>query len=154
MDDGLKLGARLLLAGLFVAGAAQKLLQPEVVEGLLAGIGMPGWLVWPALLFNTLAAGALLLGMAVRPVALALAAYCGMTSLFHFIPGDGWQMSIFVKNWAIAGGLLALASAGPGRFALGRRGRMQGTRHRDLRGAGPNGQRGACTDDGREPPGL
>ena len=40
--------------------------------------------------------------------ALALAAYCAATSAFHFIPGDGWQMSIFVKNWAIAGGCLAL----------------------------------------------
>ena len=44
-------------------------------------------------------------------VALSLAAYCAVTSVFHFIPGDPWQMSIFVKNWAIAGGCLALAVA-------------------------------------------
>jgi putative oxidoreductase len=120
MDDGLKLAARILLAGLFVAGTAQKLLQPGVVEAMLAGMGLPEWLVWPALVFNAVGAAALLAGVAVRPVALALAAYCGVTSLFHFIPGDGWQMSIFIKNWAIAGGLLALAAAGPGRFAIGR----------------------------------
>lgn len=120
MDDGLKLAARVLMAGLFVAGTAQKLLQPGVVEAMLAGIGMPGWLIWPALALNALGAAALLLGVVVRPVALVLAAYCGVTSIFHFIPGDGWQMSIFIKNWAIAGGLLALAAAGPGRFALGK----------------------------------
>ena len=120
MDDRLKLVARVLMAGLFVAGTAQKLLQPGVVEAMLAGIGMPGWLIWPALALNALGAAALLLGVAVRPVALVLVAYCGLTSIFHFIPGDGWQMSIFIKNWAIAGGLLALAAAGPGRFALGK----------------------------------
>lgn len=120
MDDRLKLGARMLLAALFVAGTLQKLLQPGVVEGLLQGMGMPGWLVWPALALNAIGAAALLLGVAVRPVALVLATYCGITSIFHFIPGDGWQMSIFIKNWAIAGGLLALAAAGPGRFAFGK----------------------------------
>jgi putative oxidoreductase len=33
-----------------------------------------------------------------------------MTSWFHLLPDDPWQMSIFVKNRAIAGGLLVLAS--------------------------------------------
>jgi putative oxidoreductase len=53
-----------------------------------------------------------------RPLAFLLAGYCALTSLFHYIPSDGWQMSIFVKNWAIAGGCLALAAAGSGRWAL------------------------------------
>lgn len=120
MDDVLRLMARLLLALLFVAGALQKALQPGMVEGLLGGMGMAPWLVWPALAFNAAGAAALILGVALRPVTLMLAAYCGFTSLFHLIPGDGWQMSIFVKNWAIAGGLLALAAAGAGRYALRR----------------------------------
>ena len=121
MEDGLRLGARLLLAALFVAGAVQKFTEPAMVEGLLAGMGMARWLVWPALIFNAAGALALILGVAVRPVALALAAYCAFTSMFHFIPADGWQMSIFVKNWAIAGGFLALAAAGPGRYRVGGR---------------------------------
>lgn len=120
MDDVLKLAARLLLAALFVAGALQKTLQPETVTALLAGMGWPQLLVWPALALNASGAVALILGVQVRPVALVLAVYCAVTSVFHLIPGDGWQMSIFVKNWAIAGGLLALAVAGPGRFALRR----------------------------------
>ncbi len=112
------LGARLLVAQLFLLGTAQKWLDPSAVEGLLAGRGLPEWLIWPALAFN-LAGGAMLaLGIWTRPVALLLAAYCGVTSIFHFIPGDGWQMSIFVKNWAVAGGCLALAAAGSGRWAL------------------------------------
>ncbi len=112
------LGARLLVAQLFLLGTAQKWLDPDAVEGLLAGRGLPEWLIWPALAFN-LAGGAMLaLGLWTRPLALLLAVYCAVTSAFHFIPSDGWQMSIFVKNWAIAGGCLALAAAGSGRWAL------------------------------------
>ncbi|MES2146164.1 MAG: DoxX family protein [Pseudomonadota bacterium] len=109
---------RILIAALFLAGAAQKGTDPSAVEGLLAARGWPMWLVWPALAFNLGTGLALVAGLWVRPVALALAAYAAVTSLFHYIPADGWQMSIFVKNWAIAGGCLILAAHGAGRFAL------------------------------------
>ncbi|AZL60897.1 DoxX family protein [Tabrizicola piscis] len=109
---------RILLAALFLGGAAQKAIDPSAVEALLAIRGLPTALVWPALAFNLLAGLALVLGVAVRTVALALAGYCAVTSLFHWIPGDPWQMSIFVKNWAIAGGCLILAAHGAGRYAL------------------------------------
>lgn len=110
--------ARLLIAALFLGGAAQKSGSPADAQALLAMNGLPVALIWPAFAFN-LAAGLLLtLGLRVRPVAVLLAAYCGTTSLFHLIPEDSWQMSIFVKNWSIAGGCLALAVAGSGRFAL------------------------------------
>ena len=112
------LAARLLIAQLFLLGTAQKWLDPDIVEELLAGRGMPEWLIWPALAFNLAAGAMLLLGLWTRPLALLLAAYCGATSLFHLIPSDGWQMSIFVKNWAIAGGCLALFAAGAGRYSL------------------------------------
>ncbi len=114
---------RILLALLFVAGAAQKALDPTVVMGLLAGVGWPTWLVWPALGFNALVAIALLLPRTVRIAALAAAAYCMVTSIFHFVPGDGWQTSILIKNWALAGGFLVLAAAkSPPPGARGRKG--------------------------------
>lgn len=102
---------RILIAALFVAGAVQKAVAPDLAQGLLAGFGAPGWLVWPALGLNVLLAVGLLIPRLVRSSALVAAAYCAVTSLFHFLPQDGWQMSIFVKNWAIAGGLLVLAAS-------------------------------------------
>lgn len=112
------LTGRLLIATLFLGGAAQKVFSPADSQALLTTQGLPAALVWPALMFN-LAAGLMLsLGMWVRPLAILLAAYCGITSFFHLIPADPWQMSIFVKNWSIAGGCLALAVAGPGHWAL------------------------------------
>ena len=118
IDDWLLLIGRSLLAVLFIGGAAQKSLDPDQVVGLLTGLHLPGLLVWPALAYNAAAGLALLFGVAVRPVALSLAAYCAVTSVFHFLPDDPWQMTIFVKNWAIAGGCLALAVAGAGRIAV------------------------------------
>ena len=118
MKDVFALGARLLIAQLFVLGAVQKGVAPGPTVDLLVGLGWPAVLIWPALLFNAGVGVCLILGRAVRPVATAAAAYCAVTSVFHFIPADDWQMTIFVKNWAIAGGCLALAALGSGRFAL------------------------------------
>jgi putative oxidoreductase len=119
--DGRSLGllaARLLVAQLFLLGSAQKWLDPAAVESLLASRGLPAPLIWPALAFNLVGGGLLALGVWTRQLALVLAAYCAATSVFHFIPSDGWQMSIFVKNWAIVGGCLAITVAGSGRWAL------------------------------------
>ena len=118
-DDTLLLASRLCIAALFIGGAWNKAMSPEMAGSLLQLYDLPDWLLWLALPFNVFAGLALVFGMMVRPVAILLAGYCIMTSLFHFIPGDPWQMSIFVKNWAIAGGCLALAVAGAGRFAAG-----------------------------------
>lgn len=119
MADIAVLVGRLLIAALFAGGAAQKALDPAPAAALLAMRGLPEALVWPALAFNAALALALILGAALRPMALAAALYCAVTSIFHYIPDDPWQISIFVKNWAIAGGCLVLAAHGPGRFAIG-----------------------------------
>lgn len=107
---------RVLIAALFLAGALQTATDPGPVIGLLAGAGWPTWLIWLAMAFDAAAGIALIAGVGVRPV--ALAAYFAVTSYFHWIPSDPWQITIFVKNCAIAGGCLVLAANGPGRFVL------------------------------------
>jgi putative oxidoreductase len=102
---------RILLAVLFAAGTLQKALAPEAAQSLLAGLGLPAVLVWPALAVNAGIVAGLLWPPAVRATALVAAVYCAATSVFHFLPEDGWQMSIFVKNWALAGGFLVLAAS-------------------------------------------
>ncbi|MGR3497159.1 DoxX family protein [Citreimonas sp.] len=132
--DWATLAGRCLIAALFVAGAVQKFVDPEPARALLAGWALPGWAIWPAAVFNLSAGLALIAGIAVRPLAAMLAAYCAVTSLFHLVPEDPWQMSIFVKNWAIAGGCLVLAAHGAGRLRVrmglrsgGGRDRLRGT---------------------------
>lgn len=118
LSDLAVLAGRVLIAALFLGGAVQKGIEPGAAMGLLADRGWPIWLVWPALGFNALAGLALIAGVQVRLVAALLAGYCAVTSLFHYLPEDPWQMTIFVKNWAIAGGCLVLAAHGSGRYAL------------------------------------
>ena len=123
MTDALNFAGRCLMALLFLGGAVQKAADPEPVQDMIAGIGLPPALVWPVAAFNLVAAFCLVLGPRVRFWALALAGYCIFTSYFHWqLRADPWQVTIAVKNWAIAGGLLVLVAEGPGRWVLfGRR---------------------------------
>lgn len=102
---------RFLLALLFLGGAAQKFMNPEPVQEMLEWIHLPASLVWLAAAFNLFAGISLIANKGVFPVSIALAIYCLITSLFHGVMfDDPWQVSIMVKNWAIAGGLLILAA--------------------------------------------
>ena len=102
--------ARLLLAALFLAGAVQKWLDPLPAMQLLALMHLPSGLIWPAAVFNLVGAFALIGRVRLRLWAPLLALYCVFTSLFHLmLLPDPWQATIVVKNWAIAGGLLAVA---------------------------------------------
>ncbi|MCW2309481.1 DoxX family protein [Rhodobium gokarnense] len=114
MNSFLSISGRVLIALLFLGGAVQKVLDPAPVQQMIAGIGLPTWLVWPVALFNLIAAICLVSGPQIRLWALALAAYCLFTSWFHWqLRADPWQVTIMVKNWAIAGGLLAIAAQNP-----------------------------------------
>ncbi len=70
------------------------------------------------MVIDLVAALAMASGVLMEPAALALAVYCGVTSLLHFLPDDPWQMTIFVKNLAVAGGCLILAASGGGTWRL------------------------------------
>lgn len=122
MKDSLNLVGRVLIALLFLGGAVQKFGDPAPVEQMIRSIGLPGALVWPVAVFDLVAAFGLIFGPGVRVWALVLALYCILTSYFHWqLRADPWQVTIVVKNWAIAGGLLILAAEGPGRWVLRRR---------------------------------
>ncbi|WP_341861590.1 DoxX family protein [Gymnodinialimonas sp. 57CJ19] len=118
MSDLLALVGRLLLASLMLAGTVQKISDPTGAGALLALANLPAGLLWPAGIFTTIAGVGIALGLYTRPLALAAAAYCIVTSCFHILMDDPWQMTIAFKNWTIAGGYLMLAAHGPGRFAL------------------------------------
>ncbi|AUH35304.1 DoxX family protein [Paracoccus tegillarcae] len=121
MNDLMNLIGRLMIALLFLGGAVQKFTDPRPAQQMIASIGLPDWVIWPIAAFNLVAAICLVTGPRIRLWALALAGYCLFTSWFHWqLRADPWQVTIMVKNWAIAGGLLILAAQGPGRFVARR----------------------------------
>ena len=110
LADYCMIAGRFGLAILFMAGALQKAFAPEVTEQLLVLKGFPPALIWPAMGGSAFGAACLMMGVWLGPMAFLLALYAIATSLFHYVPEDPIQMSILVKNWAIAGGLLVLCA--------------------------------------------
>lgn len=126
----LLLAARILLGALFLMAGIGKLGDVAGFGQFMATGGIPAALAWPVVLFEIIAGLALIAGAGTRITAFALAAFCVVSGvLYHFDPADQMEMTQFMKNMALAGGYIALAVAGAGRYALDARlsGDMQGT---------------------------
>ncbi|OAG74240.1 DoxX family protein [Gluconobacter japonicus] len=124
--DALLLSGRLLMAVLFLVMGWGKLadFQSAVSYMVQTGAPLPTLSAVLAIVVELGAGLALITGVLVEPVAIILAIYTVITGLIghHFWTMSGmlrYDMMIhFYKNISIAGGLLILASAGAGRFAL------------------------------------
>ncbi len=108
--------ARVLLAVLFVLAGYGKIAGYDGTMGYMASQGVPGMLL-PLVIALELGGGLLLVaGFQTRWVALALAVFTVAASLIFHI-GDG-QMTMFLKNMAITGGLLLVYVHGAGPLSL------------------------------------
>lgn len=121
------LSARILLGLLFILAGAGKLGDVAGFGGYMASGGIPAFLAWPVVLFEIGAGVLIIAGALTRPAALALAAFCVASGLlYHFDPADQMQMTMLLKNLALAGGYIALAVSGPGALSVDARfGRAQ-----------------------------
>jgi putative oxidoreductase len=120
------LAARILLAFMFILAGWGKLGDIPGTMAYTASGGLPGIFAIPAIAIELLGGLAVLVGWQTRWASLALALFCVATAiLFHYVPAQGLegmermgQILNFQKNLAIAGGFLALAAFGAGRYAL------------------------------------
>ena len=113
--------ARVLLAALFLVSGVEKVFAPAMIQGYIASAGLPfPPLVYAITVVIELGAGALLLvGFRTRLMAGVLAAFTVAAAIiFHRALGDPNQFVHFLKNLAIAGGLLHVAAVGAGAFSL------------------------------------
>jgi putative oxidoreductase len=113
--------ARVLLAALFLVSGVEKVFAPAMIQGYIASAGLPfPPLVYAITVVIEVGAGALLLvGFRTRLMAAVLAAFTVAAALiFHRALGDPNQFVHFMKNLAIAGGLLHVAAVGAGAFSL------------------------------------
>jgi putative oxidoreductase len=110
---------RIFIGLLFVMAGLGKLGDVAGFTGYLASGGLPAFLAWPSILFEVAVGALLIVGFQTRIVALATAAFCVVAAvLYHFNFADQMQAAMFLKNFAIAGGLLMFAIHGPGKFAV------------------------------------
>ena len=117
----LALIGRILLAAVFIISGLGKLAAPGPVQGYIASMGLPApLLAYIIAVIVEVGCGVLLfVGYRTKTVAIALAGFCVVTAvIFHHALGDQNQFIHFMKNLAMAGGLLQIAAFGPGRIGL------------------------------------
>lgn len=112
---------RVLLSAIFLVSGAGKLAAPGATLATIeaAGLPLPPVSYAAATLVEIVGGLLLIAGYRTRLVALILAAFAVATAVtFHAALGDQNQMFHFLKNLAMAGGLLQVAVFGGGPFSL------------------------------------
>jgi putative oxidoreductase len=112
---------RVLLAAIFILSGIGKALAPSGTIGYIESVGLPfATLGLAAAIAIELGGGVMLaLGIRTRIVAAALAAFSVLTALvFHNALGDQNQLIHFMKNIAMAGGLLQVFAFGAGAYSV------------------------------------
>jgi putative oxidoreductase len=111
--------ARVLMALIFILSGLSKLGATEATAGYMEAMGVPGMLLWPTIAFEIGAGLLVALGYQTRIAAFLLCGFCLVTAvIFHHQFTDQIQMIMFLKNLAMAGGFLLLASVGPEEISL------------------------------------
>jgi len=110
---------RYLLAALFLWSGIGKIAGYDEAGQFMVQHGTIGLLLPVAIVVEIGGAVLLIVGFKVRLAAAALAGFCVVTALlFHANFTDRAQTVHFLKNVALAGGLLALYVSGPGRMSF------------------------------------
>lgn len=119
MNKYSSLVARILLGHIFLLAGVSKVFSYAGTQGYMDMMGVPGMLL-PLVIILEFAGGlALIVGWQTRWSAYALAGFSIISALiFHHDLVDKVQMIMFMKNLAIAGGLLLLAEHGAGAYSL------------------------------------
>lgn len=121
LGSGMPVLGRVLIATLFVLSGISKVAAPAMTVSYISSVGLPlpqlGLVI--ALGVELVLVPLLVLGYQTRLVAALIAAFCVATAiLFHRDLADQNMLLHFLKNFAIAGGLLQIVAYGGGRFSL------------------------------------
>jgi len=110
---------RVLIAVLFVLAGVNKITGYEGTQAYMEAMGLNGSLLPLVIAFEIGAGLALAAGWHTRTVAFVLAGFTLVSAIvFHADLADSMQSAMFLKNLAIAGGLLAYVGLGSGPLAV------------------------------------
>lgn len=119
MSKYINVVSRILLAHIFLLAGISKITGYAGTQGYMESVGVPGMLLPLVILLEAGGGLALIVGWQTRLVSYALAGFTVIAAIiFHSNLSDQIQMIMFMKNFAIAGGLLLLAEHGAGAFSL------------------------------------
>ncbi len=119
VNTALAIIARLLASAIFITAGSSKLGAGYAgTRAYMASAGVPASIL-PLVIMLEIGGGlALLFGFQTRLVAIVLAGFCIVAGLLFHSGTDQMQQIMFMKNLAMAGGLLASTVFGAGRLSL------------------------------------
>ena len=107
---------RIFISALFLIEAIRKFFNPDMSMMYMSDHGVPEFLFYPSIAFEIIIPLLLIAGYKTRITASLLAVFVLTVTLIfhsHHIIDDGMQLTIFLKNLAINGGLLLIISNKP-----------------------------------------
>ena len=107
---------RIFISALFLIEAVRKFFNPDMSMMYMSDHGVPDFLFYPSIAFEIIIPLLLIAGYKTRIAASLLAVFVLTVTLIfhsHHIIDDGMQLTIFLKNLAIIGGLLLIISNKP-----------------------------------------
>lgn len=119
LNGTLIIAARALMACIFITAGLGKIGAGYAgTQGYMESVGLPGGLLPLVILLEVGGGLALVLGFQTRLAALALAIFSIISAFVFHSAADQMQQIMFMKNLAMAGGLLAFTVFGAGRLSL------------------------------------
>ena len=112
----LEVFGRIFISALFLIEAVRKFFNPDMSMIYMSDHGVPEFLFYPSIAFEIIIPLLLIAGYKTRIAASLLAVFVLTVTLIfhsHHIIDDSMQLTIFLKNLAIIGGLLLIISNKP-----------------------------------------
>ena len=111
--------ARISISILFLLNGIFKINNYEGTVGWMESFGLPGILIFPAIILEIVGPILIIIGYQTRIAAAALSLFCIATAIiFHSDFSDQMQLTAFLKNIALAGGFLFLVVNGAKGYCL------------------------------------
>ena len=110
---------RIFLSVLFLINGISKILYYEETLEYMENFGVPGYLIYPAIITEILFPILLIIGYKTKLSAVILASFTILLAvIFHTEFSNSMQLTAFLKNFAIAGGFIIIFVYGPGQYSI------------------------------------
>ena len=110
---------RIFISSIFLLSGYNKIFNYADTITWMEGFGIPGFLLWPAILLEIILPILIIIGYRTQISAILLAIFCLATAvIFHFDFDNQVQTIAFLKNFALAGGFLFIAVHGPKEWSM------------------------------------
>jgi putative oxidoreductase len=110
---------RIFISSIFLLSGYNKIFNYEDTITWMEGFGIPGFLLWPSIVFEIILPILIIIGYRTRISAILLATFCIATAvIFHLDFSNQMQTIAFLKNFALAGGFLFITIHGPKEWSI------------------------------------